>query len=1145
MQNGLMVLHSNRLETLTELVADWLQRQPLAPLETETFLVQSNGMAQWLKLQLADALGISAGFRFQMPARFLWGAYRTVLGEQQVPRTSPFDKSRLLWRLYRLLPTLLNNEHFGPLRHFLQDDDDSRKRHQLAERLADLFDAYQVYRADWLDDWQQGNDRLRKSHERDAFDDFPASQLWQAHLWRALLADISSDKAGLSRSSIHHAFIEKLNRGEAISGLPRRLIIFGISALPQQALEAIAALSQHCQILMLVQNPCQHYWADIVEDRHLLKRQLDGRKRHLSALPENRVNPLLAAWGKQGRDFIGLLYDHDDPESYRSAFQHQIDLFSKLEPATLLQQLQQDILDLEPLPASEQRPALVADDSLRFRIGHSAQREVEILQDELLEKFTQDPSLQPRDVIVMVPDIEAYAPYIDAVFGRLERSDPRYLPYTLSDRSAGAASPMAQAVQTLLHLPHWRFTASDILDLLDVPALRQRFGIQENDLPQLARWIEQARIRWGLNATQRHSLDVPAFEQNSWAFGLKRMLAGYLMGDGPAWQNIQPLDEVAGLGAELAGRLAQLLDALERHWQASNGDATPEQWQQRFIALLNDLFAAHNEDDQALDANLRDTLNDWLAACAQADFSDPIPLTVARRPLLDALNAESLSQRFMAGRINFCTLMPMRAIPFRHVCLLGMKDGDYPRQQQPMDFDLMQLWGAADPAQPDGKKIRTARPGDRSRRDDDRYLFLEALLSARNSLYISWTGRNVRDNSERPPSVLVAQLRDHINQRWHTEQGEAVDALTQAHPLQPFSRHYFDASNTRHETYASEWRALHEQQTMSHEPEPPLPPMEQNEPLNCAALGRFLKQPVAHFFQQRLKANLKLEQNTPDDSEPFAVDNGLLRYQLQDQLLTAALQAGPEQAMEAMQHSLDQQGLSGDLPLAPFTEGSRHSLLSPLREPLQQYFDLLQHSGELQAQQEIRLSLGTLELEDWLTDLRGPAGKQQRLVLHTGKLNDRFDKLCRDWVLHLAACASGLPITTHIQGQDGRFTLSAITRDDARQQLTHLVQGWQQALREPLPVACATAFAWLKGKDKSEGEQEEQRGENEARKVFEPGFNYQGEQQKEPALGRAWASFDAMLEPTQGDISAFAYWTEQLYAPLYAHADWLASGDDA
>ncbi|MCG8394079.1 MAG: exodeoxyribonuclease V subunit gamma [Pseudomonadales bacterium] len=1124
MQNGLMVLHSNRLETLTELVTDWLRQHPLAPLETETFLVQSNGMAQWLKLQLADALGISAGYQFQMPARFLWSAYRTVLGEDQVPRTSPFDKSRLLWRLYRLLPTLLDDDHFGPLRHFLADDNDCRKRHQLAERLADLYDAYQVYRADWLSDWENGDDRLRKAQDLNAFDDFPDSQRWQAHLWRALLADMDRDKQGLSRSAIHNAFIDTLNHGTPPTGLPRRLIIFGISALPQQALEALAALSRHCQILMLVQNPCQHYWADIVEDKQLLRRQLDNRKRHLTALPENRVNPLLAAWGKQGRDFIGLLYDHDDPDSYRSAFQNQIDLFENQHPQTLLQQLQQDILDLTPLPAPEQRPPLQPDTSLRFRIGHSAQREVEILQDELLERFSQDPSLQPRDVIVMVPDIEAYAPHIDAVFGRLERDDPRYLPYTLSDRSAGAASPLAQAVERLLHLPQWRFTATDILDLLDVPAVRERFGIDEGDLPQLAQWIDQARIRWGLDSRQRQTLDVPGFEQNSWAFGLKRMLAGYLIGDGPAWMGIEPLDEVAGLGAELAGRLSRLLDTLETHWQAFRQEATASHWQQRFTHLLDDLFAPVSEEDQNLDAGLRDALNDWLAACHEADFDSTLPLTVARRPLLDALNAESLSQRFMAGRINVCTLMPMRAIPFRHVCLLGMKDGDYPRQQQPMDFDLMRQWG-------------NYRPGDRSRRDDDRYLFLEALLSARDSLYISWTGRNVRDNSERPPSVLVAQLRDHINQRWQTPSGEPVAALTRSHPLQPFSaRYFFHSDNDDLTTYATEWRALHDGQAPAPTDNPPLSPLEIDEPVTCAALGRFLKQPVAHFFEQRLKARLRQDRQVLDDSEPFTFD-GLQRFQLQDQLLSEALRAGPEHANDAMQRTLDRLAGSGDLPLAPFAEGSRDSLLMPLAQPLEQYFALLAHAGELQPQQEIQLSAGPLQIEDWLTDLRGSAANTQRLVLHTGKLKDRHDKLTRDWTLHLAACAAGHLLTTRIQGQDGRFTLPAINRGDARLLLDQIGQAWQQALCEPLPIACATAFAWLKGEEK-------ERGESDARKAFKSGFMHTGEQDKEPAIARAWADFDTLLAQRHGEQPAFVYWTEQLYAPLYQHAQWSEHGDD-
>jgi len=1141
MQNGFMVLHSNRLEALTELVVDWLKQHPLAPLDQETVLVQSNGMAQWLKLKLAEpeALGISAGFSFQMPARFLWSAYRQVLGEQRVPRTSPFDKSRLLWRLYRLLPALLDRPDFEPLRHFLDDDEDGRKRHQLAERLADLFDAYQVYRADWLADWEHGVDRLRRAPDRAGGHALPAGQQWQPALWRALLEDLPEDQRHLSRAAIHDAFVERLGHTPP-PGLPARILVFGISALPQQALEALAALSRHAQVLMLVQNPCKHYWADIVEDRHLLRAQLDSRRRHLDVPPDNPVHPLLAAWGKQGRDFIGLLYGHDNPDDYQGAFQNQIDVFLDRDgPLTLLQQLQQDVLELAPPPERDQRPTADADGSLTFAIAHGPQREMETLQDALLQRFADDPALRPRDVIVMVPDIETYAPHIDAVFGRLERHDPRYLPYTLSDRSAGAASPLAGAVETLLHLPQWRFTAADILDLLDVPALRQRFGIAESALPQLARWIEQANIRWGLHEHQRASLDLPGFEQNSWAFGLRRMLAGYLLGDGPAWHGIEPLDEVAGLAAELAGRLAHLLERLDHHWRQLREPAHPRQWQQRFGALLDDLFEPETTDDQALDAGLRDALNDWLAACEQGDFDQSLPITVARRPLLDALNAESLSQRFMAGRINFCTLMPMRAIPFRHVCLLGMKDGDYPRQQQPMDFDLMRQWG---PLDDDGRRISLYRPGDRSRREDDRYLFLEALLSARDSLYISWSGRRPRDNSERPPSVLVAQLRDHIDQRWRARDDQPLTpALTVEHPLQPFSGRYFYAAEHDGEkvpaTYAAEWEALHQAQPMDRAQDS-LPPADNNEPITAQALGRFLKQPVAHFFRERLKANLDLQSRTLEDTEPFALA-GLDQWQLQDHLLEQARRAGSAGFESALEDSLDHLAGSGELPLAPFTEASREALALPLNRPLRDYFQRLAGCTATLPQQEIVLALDGLTVEDWLTDLRESENGPVRLLLVTGKLKERWNKLCAAWALHLLACAGGLPLTSELIAQDGRAELPPLPAEQARAHLEQLARAWREGLCRPLPVACATAFAWLAGEQKD-------RQETDARKAFESGFSHVGEGDKDAALKRAWPDFDTLLaarDNADEPQPALALWAQRLYAPLYAHCQWHEPGE--
>jgi len=1148
MQNGFMVLHGNRLETLTEVVAGWLRRHPLPPLAEETVLVQSNGMAQWLKLNLAepDALGIAAGFSFQMPARFLWSAYRAVLGAERVPRTSPFDKSRLLWRLYRLLPTLLDRDAFEPLRHFLDDDGDNRKRHQLAERLADLFDAYQVYRADWLADWEQGDDRLRRAPDRRDALAMPPGQQWQPALWRALLEDLPADRRGLSRAAIHEAFLAALADGPPPHGLPQRLLVFGISALPQQSLEALAAISRHCQVLMLVQNPCEMYWADIVEDRDLLRRQLDHRRRHLITPPDNPVHPLLAAWGKQGRDFIGLLYDHDDPADYQSAFE-QIDLFDSDPPAdTLLQTLQRDILQLRPPPATP--PDAMPDRSLSFAVAHGPQREVEILHDALLARFAADPGLRPRDVIVMVPDIESYAPHIDAVFGRLERDDPRYLPYTLSDRSAGAASPMARAVEALLHLPQWRFTAADILDLLDVPALRRRFGIAESALPALSRWIEQANIRWGLHQRQRASLDLPGFEQNSWAFGLRRMLAGYLIGDGPAWRQIEPLDEVAGLGAEPAGRLARLLDTLDRHWQALREPAPPPGWRQRFGALLDDLFDPEDTEDQALDAGLRDALNDWLNACEQAVFDQSLPLTVARRPLLDALNAESLAQRFMAGRINFCTLMPMRAIPFRHVCLLGMKDGDYPRQQQPMDFDLMRHWGAPGD---DGRRLSLYRPGDRSRREDDRYLFLEALLSARDSLYISWSGRHARDNSERPPSVLVAQLLDHIDQRWTApDRRPFSDHLTVTHPLQPFSGRYFhldedaDGEPPAHPvppTYAAEWEPLHQPRRSLDDPSPttPLPPPDAVEPVNAEGLGRFLKQPVAHFFRERLKANLERNDHGLEDTEPFVL-SGLRRWQLQDQLLEAGRRAGGDGFDDALADTLNHLAGGGALPLAPFTDFNRDALTLPLKRPLRAYFQALASCSGTLPQREVSLTLDGLTLEDWLTDLLDDARGPRRLLLVTGGLHQRWRKLCTPWAVHLLACADGLALTTELIAQDVAARLAPLAPDTARAHLEALARGWREGLCQPLPLACDTGFAWLGGEPREQQERD-------ARAVFESGFNRPGEVDRDAALGRAWPDFETLLavadDPHGGP--ALAAWAHRLYGPLFEHVEWLRPGESS
>jgi len=1138
---GFMVVHGNRLDELRSLVVSWMRRYPLTPLENEVALVQSNGIAQWLKLALAEdaqdddqgGCGIAAAIDVQLPGSFMWQLYRAVLGKDEIPETSLLDKAPLTWRLMRLLPALIDQPHFEPLQRFLTADTDLRKRYQLSERLADLFDQYQVYRADWLEDWAAGRHQLK--NVRGEVKPLKPENCWQAELWRALLHDVGAEGMAQSRAGVHQRYIERINTlTEAPPGLPARVIVFGISSLPAQALEALAGLARFSQVLLCVHNPCRHHWADIVADKDLLRHEYKRQSRK-AGMPvvlnpdalHQHAHPLLAAWGKQGRDYINLLDSHDDPTSYRSIFRDgRIDLFSESDPQTLLNQLQDDILELRPLSETRERwPAvdIKKDRSIRFHVAHSAQREVEVLHDQLLARFSANPDLRPRDVIVMVPDIDSYAPHIRAVFGQLDRDDRRFIPFTLADQGQRGRDPLLIAVEHLLKIPDSRFPVSEILDLLDVPALRARFGIDERDLPTLHRWIEGAGVRWGLNARQREGLGLPeALEQNSWHFGLRRMLLGYAVGAGIAYDDIEPYDEIGGLDAALIGPLVSLIDALQVAHAELSQPATPPVWGTRLQALMQLFFSAESEHDDYLLGQLETLRETWLETCETVGLLEELPLTVVREAWLAGLDQGRLSQRFLAGSVNFCTLMPMRAIPFKVVCLLGMNDGDYPRAQPPLDFDLM------------GSDYR---PGDRSRREDDRYLLLEALLSARDQLYISWVGRSIRDNSERPASVLIGQLRDHLASGWRLADAiepeddkkrdpgqQLLHKLTLEHPLQPFSAKYFQES-LEFFSFAREWQVLHEAAVESGEIKA-LKKHEQEEPLSLMQLQDFLRNPVKHFFSQRLKIFFEVAEAPLADEEPFVLD-ALERYGLSDSLLQAAL-IDPENTHDSLKAQAVRLQASGLLPMAGFGTLLQDELIEPLPDLVQRYHDLLFKWPErLHSALPVTYSHQGVELDGWLDGLYQNAQGQLLAVTAIpnaigGKKSRKWHRLTKPWVNHLVACACDLPLTTALVASDETLLLPPLDKASATGTLNDLLLAWQHGMQRPLPVAVKTAFAWL-------GQPDEEKAEAAARKTYDgDGQNIAGEHAESTALARQFPDFDALL-----DSEEFVGWCESLYKPIF------------
>lgn len=1139
---GLMLVHGNRQEDLRDLIALWMRRYPLAPLEAETVLVHSNGIAQWLRLALAEeesGCGIAAALDLCLPARFLWRAYRCVLGPEAAPERSPFDRSLLVWRLMRLLPQLLERPDYAPLRRFLANDAGLRKRFQLAERLAELFDQYQVYRADWLAAWAENRDILiRARGEREPL---PEEQRWQARLWRALLDDTAATEgdgalAAQGRAAVHEAFLRALERwpeDRRPAGLPRRAIVFGVSALPRQSLEALAALSRWCQILMCVHNPCEHYWADIVADRDLLRAEQSRQKRRHgapTAIPEEQLHlhahPLLAAWGKQGRDFIGLLDEHDSEDARADYLRHfaeirqRIDVFESHGESCLLNQLQEDIRLLRPLAETRKTwPAVRPDDaSIRFHSAHSPQREIEALHDWLLAAFDADPGLRPRDTIVMVPDIDAYAPHIRAVFGLHDSGDPRYIPFCIADQGRRKRDPLVHALGKLLELPTSRIGVGDALDWLEVPALRSRFGIAEDDLPLLRRWIRGAQVRWGFHAEHRARFGLPdAGENNTWRFGLRRMLLGYAVGAGAAWREIEPFDEIGGLDAALLGPLAQFLERLEQAWRALAVEATPDEWTLRLRALVADFFAPEESADAYTLQRLDEILEEWREACEQARFDEPLPLATVAEHWLDRLEEGGLSARFFAGAVTFATLMPMRAIPFRQVCLLGLNDGAFPRQRTPLEFDLMG---------------RDYRPGDRSRREDDRYLFLEALLSARERLLISWVGHSVNDNAVRPPSVLVGQLRDHLAAGWRLagradDKDALLQALTVEHRLQPFNPDYFpsEPGDARLFTYAREWRIADDRPADDRRPLPDLP---HEEPLRLSELAGFLRAPAKAFFQRRLRVNFDLDDPAAEDHEPFALD-GLQKWTLWDELIArqaTAMRAGQPRG-EALAEGLRRIRRRGELAAGAFAEAMADELAAPMDDLFGRYAAALARwpiAAERDLELRCRSAATGLEIEDWLRDLRlDDAGGRGRIALDSGDLvkdrKYRHHALIRHWLPHLAAQLDGCATTSLIVGKVGSVEFAPLTPEQARAHIEDLLAAWREGMRRPLPLAAKTAFAWLETRTK---------GGDAARLAYEGSYNVPGEAQTDPYLARAWPDFERLT--AGGEFETLA---ERLLAPLY------------
>lgn len=1046
----LRVYHSNRLDVLEALMEYIVERERLDdPFEPEMILVQSTGMAQWLQMTLAQKFGIAANIDFPLPASFIWDMFVRVLPE--IPKESAFSKQSMSWKLMTLLPQLLEKDDFTLLRHYLTDDTDKRKLFQLSSRAADLFDQYLVYRPDWLTQWEEG--RLVEG--------LGESQAWQAPLWKALVeytAELGQPR--WHRANLYQRFIQTLESATSCpEGLPSRVFICGISALPPVYLQALQALGKHIEIHLLFTNPCRYYWGDIKDPAYLAKllarqRRHSFEERELPLFRDSQnaeglfnsdgeqdvSNPLLASWGKLGRDYIYLLSELENSQ--------ELDAFVDITPDNLLRNIQSDILELESRAVagvnleeysrSDNKRLLEPNDtSVSFHVCHSPQREVEILHDRLLAMLEADPTLTPRDIIVMVADIDSYSPFIQAVFGSAPAD--RYLPFAISDRRARQSHPVLQAFISLLSLPDSRFVSEDVLALLDVPVLAARFNINEEGLRYLRLWVNESGIRWGIDDDNVRELELPPTGQHTWQFGLTRMLLGYAMESTQGeWQSVLPYDESSGLIAELVGHLASLLMQLNL-WRRGLAQERPlEEWLPVCRDMLNDFFLPDAETEAAM------TLieQQWQAIIGEglgAEYRGAIPLSLLRDELALRLDQERISQRFLAGPVNICTLMPMRSIPFKVVCLLGMNDGVYPRQLAPLGFDLMSQ-----------KPMR----GDRSRRDDDRYLFLEALISAQQTLYISYIGRSIQDNSERFPSVLVQELMDYIGQSHYLPGDELLtsdesETKVKAHITRLHTRMPFDVQNFQpgeQQSYAREWLPAANMSGKAHADFVQPLHFTMPETLTLETLQRFWAHPVRAFFQMRLRVNFRSEESEIPETEPFTLE-GLTRYQLNQQLLNTLVEENDAE------HLFRRFRAAGSLPYGAFGE----ILWDTQRQEMQSLADRIIASRQPCQSMEIDLSCNGVQITGWLPQVQEDGLLRWRPSLISVSQGVQL------WLEHLVYCASGGAGESRLfLRKDGEWRFPPLEAEQALLYLSQLIEGYREGMSSPLLVLPESGGAWIK-----------------------------------------------------------------------------------